>query len=236
MKRIVALDIFRGFAIFLMVIFHFCYDLNYFNFIKVKITSDYFWVNFRIVIVTMFLLAVGISLKIAHNKKIDFKKVKKRTLILFLSSLAISITTYIIFPHAWVYFGILHFILVASILALPFLNYPKLSLIVGILIILLYNLKIISMHKIFLFTIKYLPIPKYHTVDLAPLIPWFGVVLTGIAIKGLNLDKKFFNLNIFKNENFINKILAFSGRHSLIIYLIHQPIFFAIFFLVRKVI
>jgi len=236
MKRVVALDIFRGLAIFLMVIFHFCYDLNYFNFIKIKITSDPFWLNFRIIIVTIFLLAVGISLKIAHNKKINFSKVKKRIVLLFLSASAVSFATYIIFPHSWVYFGILHLILVASILSLPFLNYPKIALISGFLIILLYNLKLISMHKLFLFTIKYLPIPKYHTVDLAPLIPWFGVVLIGVAIKGLNLDKKIFNLKIFTLQTKPNSLLAMLGRHSLLIYLIHQPILFAILFLVRKVV
>jgi uncharacterized membrane protein len=69
-------------------------------------------------------------------------------------------------------------------------------------------------------------IPKnFYTFDYWPILPWFGVTLIGI----------FFGNSLYKNgrRNFkikdlsnlsIVKVLAFLGRKSLTIYLIHQPL------------
>ena len=224
-QRVFEVDFFRGIAIILMVIFHFCFDLNYFGYIDFDIYSGLNWKIFRIVIVSLFLLLVGISLCLAYRKTLNIDKLKKRLFILGISSVAISAVTYFIFPHSWIYFGIIHFIFFATIVGIPFIRFPKISLVVGILIITLYFLGVFHFKWLY----NYLQ-PLFHlplrTQDIVRFSPWFGVVLIGIFLYYYLLPK----INI--SQNMITKKIAFLGRHSLLIYLIHQPIMFGFFMLI----
>jgi len=231
-KRIVGLDIFRGWAIVMMIIFHFSYDLNYFAFIHIDITRDWFWVHFRYVIVSIFMLAVGMSLRIVHHPRLRSKSVLKRIIILGGASLIVTVVTYYQFPRAWVYFGILHLILLSSIVALPFVNHPRYALIASILIFVLSYYDLTYQPQLFEILKKPLHLPQY-TVDLARFFPWFGAVLLGIYIASIQFFKTFFNLSIFSDSCRANKILAFLGRHALIIYLLHLPILFELVNLTR---
>jgi uncharacterized membrane protein len=64
-----------------------------------------------------------------------------------------------------------------------------------------------------------------YTLDYFPLLPWFGLVLLGIAIgDGLyeGSSRKFRMPNITKYKPV--KIFQWCGQHSLGLYLLHQPI------------
>ncbi len=228
-SRIIGLDIFRGLALLLMIIYHFNYDLSYFHITEINLNSSSFFILFRYTIISMFLLSVGISLALVHQKSILWEKLKKRTLLLGLSSLTITLSTYIIFPNAWIYFGILHFILLSSLLVLPFLNHPKTTLLVALLILIGYTTNNLSVHPIFNFLQPILHLPPIHTQDVIAIIPWFGVVLLGTLIPYYNLHLKIFTQKIFSSNTPLNKLLKFMGQHSLLIYLIHQPILFVAF-------
>ena len=225
----VGIDAIRGLAILLMISFHFCYDLEFFNFYNFNIAKNPFFLNYRLIIVNLFLFIVGVSLVLANQNGINWQKVKKRGFILFLSSMLISIVTYFIFPSSWIYFGVIHFIFIASILALPFLNYPLIALFSSLIIIYLYFNGIISMHFLFNLVANSLHLPKYYTQDLVPFIPWFATVLLGVSFAKFGFYKV---LDI--KENFIVRKLAFLGKYALIIYLIHQPILFGLFYLIAK--
>jgi uncharacterized membrane protein len=129
-------------------------------------------------------------------------------------------------PNSWVYFGVIHFIFVASILALPFIGHYKISLITAVLILALYFSGYLNMHPLFKILAPILHLPKGYTVDLVPLVPWFAVVLFGVAFVDLNFYKY---LDI--KGGFIVDKLSFLGKHALVIYLIHQPILFALFYI-----
>jgi len=137
--RLVGLDIFRGLAIILMISFHLSFDLNNFHIISINIRGDEFWKNFRLLIVAMFIFTAGISLKLAHKDSIVFSRVKKRVITLGLASLLVSIGSYSQFPNTWIYFGVLHFILFASLVGLLFLKTKKLAVITGLFISVAYN-------------------------------------------------------------------------------------------------
>ena len=65
----------------------------------------------------------------------------------------------------------------------------------------------------------------FSTVDYFPIFPWFGIVLVGMFV-GNVLYKNYsrsFKLKDLSSKKEV-KLLSFLGRHSLIIYLIHQPI------------
>ncbi len=230
-SRIYGIDIFRGWAIVLMVIFHLFYDLNYFHYISIDMHRETFWRYARFVIISMFLFTVGVSLALTHRPEIKWKKMWKRTWMLGGAAILVSIATYIEFPRYWVYFGILHFILLASWLGLLFLPYPKLSLLTAIILLVGYNMHWLHMHWLFDLVKDILNLPPGFTVDLVGLVPWFAMVLLGICTVQYRWYKAFFTASFFTISQPLNRALSYLGRHALIIYLVHQPILFGVFML-----
>jgi len=232
-QRINALDIFRGWAILLMIAYHFGYDLKYFGYISADLDHDTFWVYSRYVIVSMFLLSMGMSLKLAHTPHIKWAKMRKRTLILGGASLLVSLATYLQFPHTWVYFGILHFALVASWAGLLFLPYPRLTLATAIIIFTGSFFGVLHTNGLFSLLQTPLHLPPGYTQDLVRFFPWFGAVLMGMVIVMYHLHIKLFSHAFFHPNPLPNRTVAFLGRHTLIIYLIHQAVLFGIFTLIQ---
>jgi len=229
--RLIGIDIFRGWAILLMVVFHFSYDLQHFNIIDFHIQTNTFFQWFRFLIVTMFLLIVGVSLKLTHLHGINWKALKKRTLLLGSASIAVTIGSYIEFPNTWIYFGILHFVLVASFITLPLLNRPFIALFIAISTFIAFHLDFLNMHGLFNLLVIPLHLPSDATEDVVRFIPWITFVLIGIALTTFNFHQKIFNRPFFNTPSRTHNFFSFIGRYSLIIYLIHQPILFGGFLL-----
>ena len=225
-NRYIEVDLVRGFALLLMVAFHFSYDLNHFGYINIEIRHGLDWRYFRYFILTLFIMTVGISLVLANATKINYQKVSQRALKLLVASSIITVASYFMNPSMWIYFGVIHFILVGSLVGLLFVKKPYLSLAVGVVIIILYNLGFANMHWLHNVLQEPLHLPR-HTEDLVQFVPWFGVLLIGIFIG----EKKWYALGLKSNPFFEG--LAFLGQHALIIYLVHQPILFGIFELIK---
>ena len=70
-----------------------------------------------------------------------------------------------------------------------------------------------------------LPPVAYATFDYFPLLPWFGLILLGVWLGGLLYagGRRGFPLPDLGGALPV-RLLDFLGRHSLLIYLIHQPI------------
>ncbi len=220
-KRLLNLDLYRAFAIILMVLFHFAYDLHYFGFSDIDTTQSPFFVPLRTFIVALFMSAVGMSFYLVYRQKFNRQKYIKRLLLLGSAAAAISLSSYWLFPESWVYFGVLHLIFVSSIIGPFCVKKPNIAGAVGVAIVGLYLVGYRS--PLFEWLQPVLGLPLRHTEDLAPFIPWFGVVLLGIFAMHYRV------LDVVKiPEGWLSQKLAFLGRHSLLIYLIHQPILFAI--------
>lgn len=241
-NRFDIIDVVRGFAIFLMFIYHFCYDLDYFNFLQLNFSTDNFWLNFRTFIVTLFLTVMGISLYLSSYRGLNKKRFRKRLLLLLVYSLLVSISSWVMFPSAMIFFGILHFIAVASVLGLLFVqlghnNTGVLNLVIGLALI-----AVGQFIESPFFDQPYLRWFGLMTtlpiaVDYVPLLPWFGVVLIGIYI-GQFLSQQSpesFFVKWQANDP-ISKTLALGGRHSLHIYMLHQPLFLGILYIIRQLI
>jgi len=216
-----------------MILFHFSFDLNNFHYINIDIKHGLEWHYFRYIIVTMFVFSAGISLYLANQTGIDFIKLKRRVLTLLAASLLVTIGSYSQFPSSWIYFGILHFFLFASIFGLIFIKFPKLSFLVGLSIVLGYIFGVLHMHWLYALLQEPLHLPVRYTEDLANIIPWFGVFLLGVSFANSRLLNKIFNNIFFNSQNKINKSFSFLGKHSLLIYLVHQPLFFGVFLLIK---
>jgi len=232
-KRLIGIDIFRGWAILLMVIFHFSYDIYYFHIIEFQIQTNTFFIWFRFLIVSMFLLTVGMSLKLAHYKQINWSSLKERAFYLGIASFLVSISSYVIFPHTWIYFGILHFILLASFMVLPLLNYPYISLGIAVTSFIAFHLGSITMHWLFNLLVIPLHLPPTISVDVVRFVPWITFVLIGMSIVTLGWHQIFFNTYFFNKKSKINSFFSLLGKNSLLIYLVHQPLLFGLFFLLK---
>jgi len=226
-KRLYGLDVFRGWAIILMIVFHFFYNMQYFEVLDIDLKEDMFWVLFRVLIVSIFLFSVGISLQLVHETTIKWVDVKKRLLTLGGASLLVSVATYVQFGNSYIYFGVLHFIFVATFVGLIFLYRPYIAIAVSIMIFIGSATKGLDLHWLYLLLQPLLDLPTY-TVDLMRFFPWFGVVLLGISFVSLGHHKQIFESKIFYQGFLHNRFLSFLGRHSLVIYLIHQPILFGL--------
>jgi uncharacterized membrane protein len=214
-------DVLRGFAIVLMVIFHFGYDLTVFGWAGYNTGKDIEWRVFRSIIVSSFLLAVGMSSYLAYSHKV--KKLKLLISVgklVFVSSL-LTVGSLFMQPNAWVYFGIIHFIAVALPISVLFVRIPNIALLLGVLSIVGYWLGLLRLTPLWEWSVLNIGIPSY-TVDLVSFFPWIGVVLIGIYLMHHNL----YQIVIVPNKLYSK--LAFLGQHSLFIYLIHQPILYAI--------
>lgn len=224
-KRNYTLDLIRSFAIFLMVIFHFIYDLKYFGWLTWGIPDGDGWKHFRYVILTLFFICIGVGLVYSHAQNIQPKKFITRLAKVAFGAGLITLMSLVMFPQNWIYFGVLHFILIASLCAILLVPYPRLSLIIGTCIIILGFLGLLDKQWPFSYFSEFLP---NYTVDYVPLFPWLGVILLGITLAHSQwLNHDIFKFKSLKNDKLIRR-LTWPGKHSLIIYLVHQPLLFAV--------
>ncbi len=229
------IDIARGIAIVMMFIYHFSYDLNYFGYIQIDFSQTPFWLYFRNTIVSSFLFVMGISLYLAHYKGIKRTAFLKRFILLVICAGLVSLSSYLMFPNSFIFFGILHFIAVASILGLVLLRFYWFNLVLGIGLIITGLWVEAHFFDHPLWQWFGLMTHKPATEDYVPLIPWLGVVALGIFFACWN--KKHNHLPSWSNwhsQAKISRIVALAGRHSLIVYMLHQPLFIGLLFVFTK--
>ncbi len=224
--RFAIVDIARGVAIIAMVAYHLCWDLSYFRFIAADVGYDPAWVLLARSILAVFLFLAGVSLVLGHGSGIRWRSFWRRWIFVVVGALAISVATYFAFPQSFVYFGVLHAIALFSLMGLAFLRTPLwLAISVAAVVIglpffysdPLFNEKAFSW-------LGFWQVPPPAN-DLVPVFPWFGAVLLGIIAMRLVLAAGWSNrLAAIAPSGRLPRLLAFLGRWSLLIYLLHQPI------------
>ncbi|MDN3638683.1 heparan-alpha-glucosaminide N-acetyltransferase [Simiduia curdlanivorans] len=215
-NRNVTVDLIRTLAIVLMVVFHFIYDLRSFGYVAWDIPDGAGWKQFRYVILTLFFICVGIGLAYVHGKQTQWRGFLRRFMQVSVGAALVTAMSLVMFPKNWIYFGVLHFIALASLLALPLARRPQVALWFGLLFIAAFNMGWISSRWPFIYIGQWLP---SYANDFVPIIPWFGVVCLGIFLghsRWLARDP----LGMIK----LKRWQAWPGKHSLLVYLIHQPI------------
>jgi len=231
-------DLLRGAAIVLMVLYHLVYDLNYFAVYDIDVSSG-FWLAVARAAASLFLLLVGLSFTLSHSRaqllgqegRFRLRLLKRSAWILSLA-LGITIVTYLLIGKGFIVFGVLHLIGLSLLLAYPFLRLRKANFLFGLLFILLgIYLQNISVCFPWLLWLGLAP-PGFYSVDYFPVFPWFGVILVGIGL-GDRLypgHRRGIPVPDLSSSTFVRG-LAFLGRNSLFIYLVHQPVMIAILYL-----
>lgn len=216
----------RTLAIVLMVIFHFIYDLKFFGVWITGIPDADGWRHFRYVILTLFFLCVGCGLVLSQQRypELGFKKYLLRLGKIAIGALLVSLMSLVMVPQNYIYFGVLHFILLGSILVYPLINRPRLAFFIGLVCLVLYWFDLVNVHWPFVYIRDYLP---SYTNDYVPLIPWVGMICLGITLA----HQTWFLKDLLKPLGRFQALVK-PGHHSLIIYLVHQPLLFGLFYLV----
>ena len=225
--RFAFVDVARGVALLAMFVYHFAYDLSFFRLIETDIVFEPGWRLFARGIAGSFLIIVGFSLVLATRKGLKRPTYMKRLAMVTGAAAVVSLGTWFAMPGNFIFFGILHHIALASVLALPFLRLP-----IGVVVltaVLAFALPGFIAHPLldtpWLSWLGFSRAPL-QTADFVPLFPWFGCVLSGIVLARLLLPRLAGTaLAAWSPAGSPARIVAWGGRHSLVVYLVHQPLF-----------
>ncbi len=225
-ERIWELDAFRGICIIGVVIVHFIFDLTYFLNVDVKTPELFNFIQENGGV--LFIILSGICVTLGH-------KFLMRGIIVFFSGLAITWVTYVMYLLKFagkdiiIYWGVLHLLGACMMLygLLKKIPTPVLPVIAAALIISGYIIAnktydLTGFSKIFV--IFGFMFPGFTTGDYFPLLPHLGWFVLGIFIGRTLYKKKKTLFPRFPYRSVPVRIFSFLGRHSLIIYLLHQPL------------
>jgi uncharacterized membrane protein len=226
------IDTVRGIAIAMMVTFHILFDLSYLGIPLVDVHSG-FWRLFALTTASTFVFLVGLSLSISYarsSEKLDrnalMMKYFRRGLGIFLLGMVITLATWLMIGEGMIIFGILHLIGISIMLAPLFLWLGSANLMIGIGVVLI-GIGLSAFEGPLWLAWMGLHPSWFYSLDYEPLFPWFGLVLIGIAV-GSTLypgGNRLLDLPDIKVPPV--SALAAMGRHSLVIYLLHQPVILA---------
>ncbi|MFN3909988.1 MAG: DUF1624 domain-containing protein [Candidatus Anstonellaceae archaeon] len=248
--RIEQVDILRGVGIFLVILYHFFYALYFFGFSNINPNTGFLLIIGRLA-ASIMVFVVGMSLTLSYvnaSKTNSFfsltKKYLFRSLKLFAVAFFISIISYIFYPEGWIRWGIIHFIALAVFVCSFFARFYYFNLVAGFYSILFgFLINPIPTNNFFLFILGFhLPI---YSLDYFAFFPWVGLVFLGMySAKRLYLKKDLIEqtsqkTTILAKENnnitsLISKYFILMGQNTLLLYLIHVPIFVSILLFIKK--
>lgn len=229
-ERFDRLDALRGVAIVWMAVFHFCYDLNYFGLIHQNFRVDPVWTLQRSCIVSLFLFCAGLGQAVALEQGQSWRRFWRRWAQIAACAVLVSAGSAWMFPRSWISFGILHGIAAMLILARLLAPLKGGLWLVGLLAIALPQW---VQHPFFdtrwtngVGLVTHKPV----TEDYAPVLPWLGVLLWGLAAGRWLLARRRRWLAGALAPGLAP--LATLGRWSLSFYMLHQPVLIGTLWLV----
>lgn len=212
-----------------MVLYHLLYDLEVFYGFPIGLFTRSGKL-FQIATASLFLLLVGISFSLSWHQQEGgtvvsrYPKYARRGFLILSWAMTISLVTYLFDPGTYVRFGILHLIGFSAFL-LPFLTPLGLwNILPGLLLIALHTTVSETVSSSPLFLPLGVVTPGFSTVDYFPLVPWFGVILLGYSAGRFIYQQMKVVIRIPQGETRLMRSFALPGRHSLLIYLLHQPV------------
>jgi uncharacterized membrane protein len=231
-QRVWEIDALRGVAIILMIFYHFVWDLNYFGLLQQTLVVGP-WQWFARSIATLFIFIMGVSLTLSYTREKQkagherlFGKYFRRGAKIFGLGMVVTVATYFFIGRGFVIFGILHLLGASIVLAYPFLKVNRwISLVAGLVVIgagiYVDGLRSASPWLIWLGVKQY----GIYMVDYYPILPWYGLSLIGL-FTGYTLYPGGNRQQGLPDWSGLPPVqgLRFLGRHSLLIYIIHQPI------------
>lgn len=228
-ERYWEIDLARGVAVVTMIVFHSAFDLNFFGVLPLNVSSGFLRMLAYLTAST-FIFIVGVSFTISYaravrrltRRDLALKYIRRGLSILSLG-LVITAVTWFFLPSVYIVFGILHLIGVAVLLAPLFVRFGTANLILGIVCIIAGSVTNAITGPWYLLWLGIHP-ASFQTLDYVPLLPWFGLVLIGMACGFYFYPDGQRGFSIRSDEPEFSRPFSFLGRHSLLIYFLHQPL------------
>ena len=122
--RMPFLDMARGLALIAMAVFHSAWDMAFLGLADIDPANDAGWKWFARLIAGSFLAITGASLVLATRDGLDWPRQLRRVAKIAAAAALVTLATFIALPRNYVWFGILHHIALASLIALPLTRAP----------------------------------------------------------------------------------------------------------------
>jgi len=107
-ERLDRLDALRGLALLWMAVFHFSFDLSNYRLTDANFYADPFWLTQRTCILSLFLLCAGAGQAVATAQGQTWPRFWRRWAQVAGCALLVSLGSSLMFPHSFIYFGVLH--------------------------------------------------------------------------------------------------------------------------------
>lgn len=235
-ERIYIIDEVRGFAVICMVFYHTLYSLGFVFGSSLAVKIFNIFTPVEPAFAALFIFISGICTRLSRSNL-------KRGLMLLLIALMVNILTAVILPDFIIAFGILNLLSVCMIVYGLFgrqiLKIPcKLGLALSVLIFAvtygvrwgylgLFKYPLVKLPQVLYSTRFLFPLglrgEEFFSTDYFPIFPWLFAFVGGA-----------FFAEIFSQKNISQKLyekhstlLCYIGKHSLTVYLVHQPLIFA---------
>jgi len=238
------LDLARGVAVIAMIVFHGLWDASHFGYAPPNLPWTPQVRFFGHAIAFAFLFIAGVSLALANADDINWPLALRRLARIGAAALLVTLGTWLVFPGAYVFFGILHCIFAASLVGLAFVRAPWGATLAAALFCLA-TPTFLASEAFNASGLIWLGLGTRETLtqDWRPFFPWAGALLLGVAFASLSLREraapkaageglkapKAAGEGLRANSLSLAEGIVFLGRHSLSIYLLHQPLLFALF-------
>lgn len=240
-KRYELIDTLRGMSLVSMIIYHFAWDCVYIFNIDWSFyhtVGAYIWQQS---ICWTFILISGFCWHFGRNKF-------KNGILIFGCGALITLITMLFMPKQTIYFGVLTLIGSSVLFMIPLDKVlkkisPVIGVITGFGLFTLFrnvNFGFLGFEKFNLIEIPqflyrnyftaYLgfPFQGFASTDYFSVLPWFFLFITGYFLYFIVINSSLKNILSYK----ILPLLNIPGKHTLGIYLIHQPVIYGLLYLV----
>ena len=241
-KRIFLIDQIRGLLLVIMVLYHAFYDIMFIFNLDLPLFHSPFINMIRDISGGAFIFISGFSCRLSKN---NFK----RGFITLFLGISITAVTYVFIPQQVITFGILHFLgfsMIIYSIVKKFVNRINSFIAFPILIFLFistYNISsgFIGIENIFSFKVPLylsenpLLFPfgfisnTFSSSDYYPVFPWIFIFFFGAHVGKQMLSKTVPKFMYKRPLPVLSKI----SSYSIVIYIIHQPILFGFFYLLK---
>jgi uncharacterized membrane protein len=232
MTRFDRLDALRGLALLWMACFHFGFDLSNERLIDANFYSDPMWTTQRTCILSMFLLCAGAGQAVAAAQGQSWQRFWRRWAQIVACAALVSVGSWLMFPHSYIYFGVLHGMAVMLVLARLSAPLGPWLWPLGALIVALPHWVSHPFFDTRLTNWVGLVTHKPITEDFVPLMPWLGVMLWGMAGTQWLLSHRPASLRSSHGQisgdntalSRVHRGFSALGQWSLTFYMVHQPV------------
>ncbi len=227
--RVIGFDLARTAALAAMIAYHTVFDLEMFGYLAPGAATTGGWRFLALCTAGSFLFLAGVSLGLAHANGVRWRAFWRGIVRIAGAAGLVTIVTYIAVPHAFIFFGILHAIVAARFVGIVLWRMPDWVL-WGVAIFVVWasfavRPTVFTTPALWWVGLHEIPI---QAMDYVPIFPWLGPFLIGVAVARTGARIGVWDTRARGYPSFWVRLMSWPGRHSLAIYLIHQPILIGI--------